>query len=258
MEDKIWKLKVNEQRQYKDITKKELFNFINEFLKRENFEVITKKKVDDEKKTKGQPKWRKWTKKAQNVMEEREQKDIYDDYTLKAKEKGFAALLRKECMIHCFEENSRVSVDLKLYAQPQKKGVALGITSLPVAAAAGGASFAKYKLEMKEFVKWFWDHVDSFATTTQSYQDSQELNISTTIECEKCGKELDSNEKFCPECGTKVEVKTNTCPNCGVTVDENAKFCIECGASLVERNCPSCGNKIERDMKFCSECGAQL
>lgn len=75
------------------------------------------------------------------------------------------------------------------------------------------------------------------------------------IKCNKCGSEVDENQKFCPECGEKIG---NFCKECGAKLARKGqKFCPECGASQVFI-CPKCKKKIDEKSKFCPECGEKL
>lgn len=75
------------------------------------------------------------------------------------------------------------------------------------------------------------------------------------IKCNKCGSEVDENQKFCPECGEKIG---NFCKECGAKLARKGqKFCPECGASQVF-TCPKCKKEIDEKSKFCPECGEKL
>lgn len=75
------------------------------------------------------------------------------------------------------------------------------------------------------------------------------------IKCNKCGSEVDENQKFCPECGEKIG---NFCKECGAKLArKRQKFCPECGASQVF-TCPKCKKEIDEKSKFCPECGEKL
>ena len=75
------------------------------------------------------------------------------------------------------------------------------------------------------------------------------------IKCNKCGSEVDENQKFCPECGEKIG---NFCKECGAKLARKGqKFCPECGASQVF-TCPKCKKEIDKKSKFCPECGEKL
>lgn len=75
------------------------------------------------------------------------------------------------------------------------------------------------------------------------------------IKCNKCGSEVDENQKFCPECGEKIG---NFCKECGAKLArKRQKFCPECGASQVFI-CPKCKKEIDEKSKFCPECGEKL
>lgn len=61
--------------------------------------------------------------------------------------------------------------------------------------------------------------------------------------CAQCGREVSSNDTFCPNCGANVSnVEQSTavatmagvqpCPNCGKSVRVGATFCGGCGARL--------------------------
>ena len=54
--------------------------------------------------------------------------------------------------------------------------------------------------------------------------------------CEKCGKQLNDNDKFCISCGTKVEEDIQAdhicCPNCGSILNDDDQFCTSCGSKI--------------------------
>lgn len=54
--------------------------------------------------------------------------------------------------------------------------------------------------------------------------------------CEKCGRPVDSSDKFCPHCGSAVEDQSMgyICPMCMHKNPETASYCKKCGASLSE------------------------
>lgn len=75
------------------------------------------------------------------------------------------------------------------------------------------------------------------------------------IKCNKCGSEVDENQKFCHECGEKIG---NFCKECGAKLARKGqKFCPECGASQAF-TCPKCKKEIDEKSKFCPECGEKL
>ena len=53
------------------------------------------------------------------------------------------------------------------------------------------------------------------------------------MKCEKCGKEIDDNAKFCCFCGSKVPDKI-FCPQCGQKLPAGAVFCSACGKKISE------------------------
>jgi len=61
--------------------------------------------------------------------------------------------------------------------------------------------------------------------------------------CAQCGREVSSNDTFCPNCGGRVSsveqsaggtavAGAQPCPNCGKSVRVGATFCGSCGARL--------------------------
>ena len=77
--------------------------------------------------------------------------------------------------------------------------------------------------------------------------------------CEKCGKELPEEAKFCFFCGAKIDPPVPEgmmkCPKCGEIVPEG-KFCISCGQTMV-LTCKNCGAVLQAGAKFCLECGTK-
>lgn len=55
--------------------------------------------------------------------------------------------------------------------------------------------------------------------------------------CLKCGKNLESDAKFCSGCGAIVELQKDEsiCKKCGEELKEEANFCQKCGASKVSK-----------------------
>lgn len=68
------------------------------------------------------------------------------------------------------------------------------------------------------------------------------------MKCVVCGKEINSNQKFCKYCGTPVDqtVKGNTEEG---QIQEEFQNMVQC---------PSCGRLIKRGNVYCTECGAPL
>ncbi len=58
---------------------------------------------------------------------------------------------------------------------------------------------------------------------------SQELE--TKIICEKCGRNLAQEDKYCRHCGAKRRV----CMRCNHTLQENDRYCSYCGSPSEER-----------------------
>lgn len=51
--------------------------------------------------------------------------------------------------------------------------------------------------------------------------------------CQKCGKSLEFDAKFCSNCGSIVELQEeeSICQKCGIELNEDANFCQKCGTS---------------------------
>ncbi len=85
-------------------------------------------------------------------------------------------------------------------------------------------------------------------------------NVNAPISnCNKCGKQLPQNAKFCLECGAKIEQILEDemiCPHCNKKTVKG-KFCMECGGKL-QSICPNCGKETVPNAKFCLECGHRL
>ena len=57
------------------------------------------------------------------------------------------------------------------------------------------------------------------------------------MNCQKCGKSVTPDDKFCPHCGAPQEqpaTKNLTCSKCNHVNPPTASFCEKCGASLAE------------------------
>ena len=50
--------------------------------------------------------------------------------------------------------------------------------------------------------------------------------------CSNCGKEIESNAKFCGHCGMAIQ-SGNFCSKCDALNKSDAQFCIKCGTNLV-------------------------
>lgn len=77
------------------------------------------------------------------------------------------------------------------------------------------------------------------------------------MNCEKCGAEINENDKFCSNCGEKVksnEEGSIFCEKCGAEiVDKNAKFCSHCGASVstsAKRKKPKINSSTKKGKKI--------
>ena len=90
------------------------------------------------------------------------------------------------------------------------------------------------------------------------------------ITCQKCGKTLAQDKKFCTSCGVKIQPAAYTC-QCGNLLNTTLNFCTQCGLQnsffielpdpdfsgnhkLPDVSC-SCGAKIHENVKFCVVCG---
>ena len=73
----------------------------------------------------------------------------------------------------------------------------------------------------------------------------------STIKCNSCGHDCETNGKFCTECG---EALGNKCPGCDAIIEKNPKFCPECGTSMLKK-CSGCDATLEGNPNFCPECG---
>lgn len=104
------------------------------------------------------------------------------------------------------------------------------------------------------------------------------------MNCSKCKRTLQPDDKFCSECGARVvqqaEARIVFCPNtiynerrtkepCGKEIKEEMKFCNECGWKINQScfqpdakmcsgeqiNGVPCSNIVTIETKFCSQCG---
>ena len=49
------------------------------------------------------------------------------------------------------------------------------------------------------------------------------------MRCQRCGRELDDDARFCPGCGLAVEAR---CKACGASLESDARFCKHCGTAV--------------------------
>ena len=92
------------------------------------------------------------------------------------------------------------------------------------------------------------------------------------MNCEKCGAEINENDKFCSNCGEEIksnEVEIIFCEKCGAEINEDDKFCGKCGEEVIKSkkpsnppsgliDCPDCGNPVSRRAKSCPNCGCPV
>ncbi len=95
--------------------------------------------------------------------------------------------------------------------------------------------------------------------------------------CNKCEKEVESEENICPICGSELtEVELNAeeetpkdvnqsndeeyviCATCGAQNKVGAKFCVKCGNDVNVKLCPKCGTQNKKEASFCKNCGFNL
>ncbi|MBQ2654603.1 MAG: zinc ribbon domain-containing protein [Methanobrevibacter sp.] len=87
--------------------------------------------------------------------------------------------------------------------------------------------------------------------------------------CEKCGAEVNEEDRFCSNCGGEIKpIENNICRKCGAEVNEDDKFCSSCGEKVGSNessnqpsgliNCPDCGNPVSRKAKACPNCGCPV
>ena len=89
---------------------------------------------------------------------------------------------------------------------------------------------------------------------------AQQGGAAATVSCPSCGKQNQSQAKFCADCGAKMEVAPKVevpCVKCGAMLREGAKFCSECGATQEKPHCSNCQHELAPGAKFCPECGTK-
>ena len=66
------------------------------------------------------------------------------------------------------------------------------------------------------------------------------LFVFITMQCPKCGSEIQLGQKFCTKCGQplnavpqqQVKSSNNACPSCGAPLNPGQKFCTKCGTKI--------------------------
>ena len=95
-----------------------------------------------------------------------------------------------------------------------------------------------------------------FGNITSETQKSE--SSEPKIACDKCGRIIDANSKFCPGCGDEV----CPCPNCGADNPSDATSCRQCkkqlGPSGQCGQCGQCGATIIEGHQFCGTCGVLI
>ncbi len=95
--------------------------------------------------------------------------------------------------------------------------------------------------------------------------------------CNKCGKDLLEQSRFCPFCGVVSRRTVDGsiafqepgegyfCPSCSKRTMTGSEFCMWCGVGVHERpadeqtlTCPQCKEKNPADSVFCGKCGFDL
>ncbi|AYV84346.1 MAG: hypothetical protein Hyperionvirus23_13 [Hyperionvirus sp.] len=82
------------------------------------------------------------------------------------------------------------------------------------------------------------------------------------MDCLKCSRGVDLNDKFCPWCGVKIDFcVVRACGKCKGIISPKSVFCCHCGADESGRGlreCGKCGREIEVGAKFCPFCGVKV
>lgn len=98
-----------------------------------------------------------------------------------------------------------------------------------------------YALGEEYFIRFYFDrdkrmllvvYMNDVDTSNELDSQDEEViasNIQLQIECQKCGKILNSNTKFCNFCGEPNPLFLKECPECGKMIKNDAKFCNFCG-----------------------------
>jgi membrane protease subunit (stomatin/prohibitin family) len=102
------------------------------------------------------------------------------------------------------------------------------------------------------------------ARLAESMQPSQTTTpqpTQETINCQKCGFQNTTRNKFCGNCGTSLApTPTMACSKCGAQMPNTMKFCGNCGFALKPESvtCAQCGKTSPQGTKFCGDCGTKL
>ena len=110
-------------------------------------------------------------------------------------------------------------------------------------------------------------HVEKF-----SEEPMESSRISKTMQCSKCGAQLDADAVFCNQCGARVsgpfsektkEAAMRTCDNVGAnepSKDKVAKIVVNSSyhEAVKALYCNKCGVQLDADSTFCNQCGAPI
>ena len=79
------------------------------------------------------------------------------------------------------------------------------------------------------------------------------------VRCPICNAQNTKAAKFCLNCGAAM-VTGLTCQKCGRNVKADAKFCPECGEKVSAQKviCGKCGHEVKAGTKFCPDCGSKI
>lgn len=93
-------------------------------------------------------------------------------------------------------------------------------------------------------------------STTRS-TNTQSRSTQANRHCTKCGKQTNTDHRFCPYCGSPTESRPNAleCDHCARKLAKDDNFCPQCGKNVSQGLRCACMAVFRQGDKFCHSCG---